>query len=153
MVSTGGRKTHVAGLDNNTSGQRRLSRLEIPSCLLLTHGLADANAAACAMPGFGFDCDLDIPTECRQQAHQAIAREVRKPPVEKSRNLRLIDPQKSRRSNLGEPALLKDPANMAGELCLGKLFLWIRKAKIGKHVTAARGHGDRFCFMLLAHAL
>ena len=117
------------------------------------HVVDDANPPGVASARLRFDHDLDILAKPGQQAHQALAREVRQMAVEQGRHFRLIDAHERCGSSLCEAALTDDLTNPAGELCLRELFFRMGKTEIRKHVPRTGGHrDDRFLSQELPNA-
>src|SRR5471032_1332691 len=110
----------------------------------------DADAAVRPIAWLHADRDVDILAEGSQQAHQALAGEIREASVEESRHLRLIDAHERRRRDLGQTLTLDHLPDVARKLSLDQLFLGFCQPHIGEHVAAARCHQNAR-FSLFSH--
>src|SRR5215204_3397849 len=82
------------------------------------HFANHADSAVRTIARLRLDGDLDILSERGQQAHQALAREVRKTSIEKRRHLRLINSHQRCRRNLGQSPALDNLPDVARKLGL-----------------------------------
>ena len=80
--------------------------------------LQGVDATTLAAARLRLDDDLDVLPKPGQEAHQAFAREARKPAIQQRGHLGLIDAHHARCGNLCEPTAANDLANSAGELRL-----------------------------------
>ena len=105
-------------------------------------GFDDPNASALPTAPLRPDDDLHVLSERGQQAHEPLAGEVGKAPVEKSRDFRLVDAHERRGGRLGQVLALDDVPNMARELSFCEFLFRLSKAQVCKDVARAWDHCD-----------
>src|SRR5215204_1419385 len=106
------------------------------------HFANHADSAVRTIARLRLDGDLDILSERSQQAHQALAREVRKTSIEKRRHLWLINSHQRCRRDLGQSPALDNLPDVARKLGFGQLLFGLRQPHIGKNVADARRYRD-----------
>src|ERR1039458_2797026 len=82
------------------------------------------------------DADIDSLSECDQEAHQAVNRNLGQAAAFQRAHFRLVDAKQFRRLYLGKSPLFNDLVDVAHEVRLCQHFASISEANVGKDIPA-----------------